>query len=172
MGKYLYISKRSVIKYLAIGIVAISTTLLLKVDREEIVDFVNLCRSYPRTVKGFDLSHMTIYVAYSHNVNYCDLLSKSMDGDKNAFDEFVAAIDSLDGVYAYDHCMRVSKVAESLDEKTLQSYLSQSNKQELYKLWNCLDCTISFQDEYDLSTKEIKKIEKIMKLIEMRMEKL
>ena len=28
------------------------------------------------------------------------------------------------------------------------------------------------QDEYDLSTKEIKKIEKIMKLIEMRMEKL
>ena len=70
---------------------------------------------------------------------------------------FVAAIDSLDGVYAYDHCMRVSKVAESLDEKTLQSYLSQSNKQELYKLWNCLDCTISFQDEYDLSTKEIKK---------------
>ena len=85
---------------------------------------------------------------------------------------FVAAIDSLDGAYAYDHCMRVSKVAESLDEKTLRSYLSQSNKQELYKLWNCLDCTISFQDEYDLSTKEIKKIEKIMKLIEMRMEKL
>ena len=36
MGKYPYISKRSVIKYLAIGIVAISTTLLLKVDREKI----------------------------------------------------------------------------------------------------------------------------------------
>ncbi len=35
-----------------------------KVNREKIVDFVNLCRFYPRTVKGFGLSHMTIYVAY------------------------------------------------------------------------------------------------------------
>lgn len=159
-------SKKTVIKYLVIGITALSATMLLRVNRTEIVDVVNLFRSYPRTVNGFYLSHMTIYVAYSHNVNYCDLLSKSMDGDRYAFNEFVAAIDSLDGEYAYDHSMRVTRIAESFDGKTLQSYLSQANKQELHKLWDCLDCTLSFQDEYDLSAKEVKKIKKIMKLIE------
>jgi len=82
---------------------------LLRVNWDTVKDESSMLGLHRREVQGIRESGMAIYLSREHDVNYCESLSESLDGDIDSLRKFVQ-IDYLDGEYYHDHSYRVCKV--------------------------------------------------------------
>lgn len=149
---------------------ALLLLLAVAMNWETVKDWACMLGFHHREVKGVWVSDMPIYFSREHDVNYCELLSESLDGNIDSFRKFVQ-IDYLDGVYYYDHSYRVCKVILSYSSNDVEKCLSQFSHKDLERMWWMLDTGLSFSKDYSLTTEDVKVIKIVMDKIEVKVNK-
>lgn len=137
---------------------------------ESVKDWACMLGIHQREVKGVLVSDMPISLSREHDINYCELLLKSLDGNIDSFRRFVQ-IDYLDGEYAYDHSYRVCKVVLSYSSNDVAKCISRFTPKDLERMCFWLDCGLSCGEDYSLSKDDVKNINNVMKQIEVKTNK-
>ncbi|MDO4200462.1 MAG: hypothetical protein Q4D57_06930 [Clostridia bacterium] len=141
--------------------------LTMAMNWETVKDWACMFGLHKREVKGVWVSDMAIYLSREQDVNYCEMLSESLDGNIDSFRKFIQ-IKYFDGEYFYDHGYRVCKVISSYSQNDVAKCFSLFTQDELKDILWLLEVGLEY---YSLSRDEVKKINNVIKQIEVKLNK-